>query len=252
MNVGGSIARGRDTGDNTDVVGVSGGVGISDGLAKGDLGKGVGISLGLSLPLVDAVVAKAEAKVGVSSNGAGSVGRVDGGSIGGVGSERGSRHTGDNTDVVGVSGGVGISDGLAKGNLGKGVGIGLGLSLSLPLVDAVVAKAEAKVGVSGNGAGSIRGVDGGSDGRGSSISPVENGVHSVEAIDNSCLTIKSSLESGNSSLHLSNGVGISISAGVSADGSNSKAGLRIVTHIRKRYTIFKNMTIEDKSLRRQM
>ena len=162
------------------------------------------------------------------------------------------RDTGDNTDVVGVSGGVGISDGLAKGNLGKGVGIGLGLSLSLPLVDAVVAKAEAKVGVSGNGAGSIRGVDGGSDGRGSSISPVENGVHSVEAIDNSCLTIKSSLESGNSSLHLSNGVGISISAGVSADGSNSKAGLRIVTHIRKRYTIFKNMTIEDKSLRRQM
>ena len=160
------------------------------------------------------------------------------------------RDTGDNTDVVGVSGGVGISDGLAKGDLGKGVGISLGLSL--PLVDAVVAKAEAKVGVSGNGAGSIRGVDGGSDGRGSSISPVENGVHSVEAIDNSCLTIKSSLESGNSSLHLSNGVGISISAGVSADGSNSKAGLRIVTQIRKRYTIFKNMTIEDKSLRRQM
>jgi len=197
-------------------VGVSGGVGISDGLAKGDLGKGVGISLGLSLPLVDAVVAKAEAKVGVSSNGAGSIRGVDGGSIGGVGSERGSRHTGDNTDVVGVSGGVGISDGLAKGDLGKGVGISLGLSL--PLVDAVVAKAEAKVGVSSNGAGSIRGVDGGSDGRGSSISPVENGVHSVEAIDNSCLTIKSSLESGNSSLHLSNGVGISISAGVSADG----------------------------------
>jgi len=77
----------------------------------------------------------------------------------------------------------------------------------------------------GGGVGSVS--DGGRVGSmsdGSSIGPVQNSVNSIKTMDNSCLTVKRCLESGDSTLHLSNGVGISVSASFGTDGSNSKAG----------------------------
>ena len=175
-SVGADIGR-RDSSNISNVVGMSSGVGISDRLAKSNLGKSVGISLGLSLslsfPLVETMSISSVSKGGVGRDGgsiagvgSGEGGRVgsmgDGGRIGrmGIGGQRGSigadirsRDSSNISNVVGMSSGVGISDRLAKSNLGKSVGISLGLSLSLsfPLVETVSISSVSKGRVGGDG-----------------------------------------------------------------------------------------------------
>ena len=128
----GSIARDTsiaviDTGDDSNVVGVSSGIGVMLGKTVGNLAKGVGIGLRVSLTL--AVVVSSVARVAdVSSRVSSVVSTVADGAVAGDTSVA-VVNTSDHSNVVGVSSGVGIVLGKTVSNLAEGVSIGLSLAL---------------------------------------------------------------------------------------------------------------------------
>merc|ERR1712198_397918 len=99
------------------------------GKTVGNLAKGVGIGLRVSLTL--AVVVSSVARVAdVSSRVSSVVSTVTDGAVAGD-TSMAVVNTSDHSNVVGVSSGVGIVLGKTIGNLAEGVGIGVSLRLSL-------------------------------------------------------------------------------------------------------------------------
>merc|ERR1712243_205402 len=133
----GSIARDTsisvvDSGDDSNVVGVSSGVGVMLGKAIGNLAKSVGIRVSLTLAVVVSTVARV-ANVSVTSV----VSTVSNGSIARDTSMT-IVDTSDHTNVVGMASGVGIMLRKTVSNLSEGVSLrlslGVGLSLTLSVV----------------------------------------------------------------------------------------------------------------------
>ena len=135
----GSVARDAsisiiDSGDDSNVVGVSGGISVMLGKAVGNLSKSVGFGIGVSLALAVVVAAEAvaaEASVAdVSSSVTTIVSAVANGSI--------ARDTSmpivypsDYSNVVRVAGGIGVVLGKTVGNLAESVSIGLSIRVGL-------------------------------------------------------------------------------------------------------------------------
>ena len=135
---------------HSDIVGVASGVGIVDREAVSHLAQGVGVSISLSLAVVGSVVNSRDGGIG-----------VDGGGIG-VGIDT-VAHSGDNSDIVGVTSGVGIVDREAGSNLVHSVGLGISLSLPLAIVGSMVQGRDSGVGVHSGGMGVHSSVTNGAD-----------------------------------------------------------------------------------------
>jgi len=151
VSVVGNGSRVRGMGNDSNVVGVAGGVSVGNWKSSGDLSNGIGlrVSFGLTLAIV---VSVGVAEGGVSSYWGGGMGvsimsssisRVDWGGSGigsvsvvGNGSRVGS--VGDYSNIVGVAGGVGVGDWKSSGDLSNGVGLRVSLSFTLAVVDSVV------------------------------------------------------------------------------------------------------------------
>ena len=137
----GSVARDAsisiiDSGDDSNVVGVSGGISVMLGKAVGNLSKSVGFGIGIGVSLALAVVVATEAVAAeasvadVSSSVTTIVSAVANGSI--------SRDTSmsvvyssDDSNVVRVAGGIGVVLGKTVGNLAESVSIGLSIRVGL-------------------------------------------------------------------------------------------------------------------------
>merc|ERR1712243_135621 len=122
----GSIARDTsisvvNSGDDSNVVGVSSGVGVILGKAVSDLAKSVGIRVSLTLAVVVSTVARVT-NVSVTSV----VSTVSNGSIARDTSVT-VVDTSDHTNVVGMASGIGIVLGKTVSDLSKGVSICLSL-----------------------------------------------------------------------------------------------------------------------------
>merc|ERR1719273_132918 len=135
----GSVARDAsisiiDSGDDSNVMGVSGGISVMLGKAVGNLSKSVGIGIGVSLALAVVVAAEAvaaEASVAdVSSSVTTIVSAVANGSIA-RDTSMAVVYSSDYSNVVRVAGGIGIVLGKTKSNLSKSVRIGLSLALAI-------------------------------------------------------------------------------------------------------------------------
>merc|ERR1719228_2521107 len=130
----GSIARDTsvavvDSSDDSNVVGVSSGVGVMLGKAVGNLAKSIGIGIGISLTL--AVVVSTKARVAdVSSRVTSVVSTVANSTVAGDTSMT-VVNTSDHTNVVGVASGIGVVLGKTISDLTEGVGISISLSISL-------------------------------------------------------------------------------------------------------------------------
>merc|ERR1719462_214457 len=127
-----SIARNTSvavvhTSDDSNVVGMAGGVRVVLGKAVGNLTKSVGISIRVGLTLavvVSSIASVADVTVStvVSMVSNGSVARNTSMSV---------VNTGDHSYVVGVASGIGVVLGKTVGNLAEGVGISISLRLGL-------------------------------------------------------------------------------------------------------------------------
>merc|ERR1719300_1748836 len=131
VSVVGNGSRVRGMGNDSNVVGVAGGVGVGNWKSSGDLSNGVGLRVSFSLTLA-VVVSVGVAEGGVSCNWGDGVSVSSGvGVVGGVGWNSGSSvgvadwvgSVGDYSNVVGVAGGVGVGDWKSSGDLSDGVGI---------------------------------------------------------------------------------------------------------------------------------
>jgi len=226
----------RGSGNNSDIVGVSGSIGIVDWESSSDLSDGVGISIRVSLTLAIVVSSipmdsrggvSMDTRVSVSSmsvGGRGSVGgvsSVDRGRVGGAG---------HNSDIVGVSSGISVVDWESSSDLSDGVSISIRVSLSLTL--AIVVS-----GVSVDGGGwDNAGVDRGSSNNSRVGSRGSNNMVSIAKVSNTSIANMSSIgtvtngsdtanntvrvvdtshdtSEGASSSDLTNGVGVAISEG---------------------------------------
>merc|ERR1719391_124828 len=108
-----------DTGDDSNVVRVASGIGVMLGKTVGNLAKGVGIGLRVSLTL--AVVVSSVARVAdVSSRVSSVVSTVADGAVAGDTSVA-VVNTSDHSNIMGVSSGVGIVLGKTVSNLAEGV-----------------------------------------------------------------------------------------------------------------------------------
>merc|ERR1719167_1034588 len=87
-----SVARVADSGDNTNVVRVPGGISVGQGKPVSNLSDGVSISFPLSIVAAESMIARVA-------------------------------DSGDNADVVGMAGGVGIGNGEAISHLAEGVSL---------------------------------------------------------------------------------------------------------------------------------
>ena len=128
----GSIARDTsisvvDSGDDSNVVGVSSGVGVMLGKAVGNLAKsvGIGIRVSLTLAVVVSTVARV-ANVSVTSV----VSTVSNGTIARDTSVT-VVDTSDHTNIVGMASGIGIVLGKTVSDLSEGVSICLSIRVSL-------------------------------------------------------------------------------------------------------------------------
>ena len=118
-----------DSGDDSNVMGVSGGISVMLGKAVGNLSKSVGFGIGVSLAL--AVVVAAEASVAdVSSSVTTIVSAVANGSIA-RDTSMSIVYSSDDSNVVRVAGGIGVVLGKTVGNLAEGVSIGLSIRVGL-------------------------------------------------------------------------------------------------------------------------
>merc|ERR1719348_1208654 len=140
----GSVARDTsvavvNASDDSNVVGMAGGVRVVLGKAVSNLTESVGISIrvGSTLAVVVAAVASV-AGVTVSTV----VSTVSNGSVA-INTSMSVVNTGDHSDVVGVSSGIGVSLGKAVSNLAEGVGISISLRVGLTL--AIVVSSVASV-----------------------------------------------------------------------------------------------------------
>merc|ERR1711934_601413 len=129
MVANGSVARDAsisiiDSGDNSNVVGVSGGRSVMLGKAVGNLSKSVGFGVRVSLALAVVVAAEAvvaEASVAdVSSSVSSVVSAVANGSIA-RDTSMSIVYSSDDSNVVRVAGGIGVVLGKTVGNLAEGV-----------------------------------------------------------------------------------------------------------------------------------
>merc|ERR1711934_1218858 len=124
----GSVARDAsisiiDSGDDSNVVWVSGGIGVMLGKAVGNLSKSVGFGFGIRVSLALAVVVAAEASVAnVSSSVTTVVSAVANGSIA-RDTSMAIVYPSDDSNVVRVAGGIGIVLGKTKSNLANSVSI---------------------------------------------------------------------------------------------------------------------------------
>merc|ERR1712098_974725 len=188
-SVDGSGVRGSS--NNSDIVGVSGSIGVVDWESSSDLSDGVGISIRVSLTLAIVVSCvsmnsrggvSVDTRVSVSSM---SVGR--GSSVGGVSSVDRGRVAGHNSDIVGVSSGISVVDWESSSDLSNGVSISIRVSLSLTL--AIVVS-----GVSVDGGGwDNAGVDGGSSNNSRVGSRGSNNMVSVAKVSNTSIANMSSI-----------------------------------------------------------
>merc|ERR1719222_838293 len=120
-----------DSSDDSNVVGVSSGVGVMLGKAVGNLAKSIGIGVGISLTL--AVVVSTIARVAdVSSRVTSEVSTVANSTVAGDTSVT-VVNTSDHTNVVGVASGVGVVLGKTVSDLTEGVSISISISLRLSL-----------------------------------------------------------------------------------------------------------------------
>ena len=135
----GSVARDAsisiiDSGDDSNVMGVSGGISVMLGKAVGNLSKSVGFGFGVSLALAVVVAAEAvaaEASVAdVSSSVTTIVSAVANGSIA-RDTSMAVVYSSDDSNVVRVAGGIGVVLGKTVGNLAEGVSIGLSIRVGL-------------------------------------------------------------------------------------------------------------------------
>ena len=170
---------------HSDIVGVASSVGIVDREAVSHLVRGVGVSISLSLAIVDSMVNSRDGSVGVDSRGIG------------VGVDT-VANSGDNSDIVGVASGVGIVDREAGSNLVGGVGLGISLSLPLAIVGSVVQGRDSGVGVHSRSMGVHSSVSDGADSR-------DQAVAIVDSSDDTAIGVTM----GN----LANGVGVTAGAG---------------------------------------
>merc|ERR1712168_894602 len=124
------------SGHNTNIVRVSGSIGIVDRESSSDLSNGVSISIRVSLTLA-IVVSRVSmdgwgsismntrvsiCSMGIGRSSIGGISVVDRGGVGG---------SGHNSNIVGVSSSIGIVDGESSSDLSNGVGISIRVSLTL-------------------------------------------------------------------------------------------------------------------------
>ena len=151
----GSVARDAsisiiDSGDDSNVVGVSGGISVMLGKAVGNLSKSVGFGIGIGVSLALAVVVATEAVAAeasvadVSSSVTTIVSAVANGSIARDASMA-VVYSSDDSNVVRVAGGISVVLGKAKSNLAKSVSIGLSIRVGLSLALAIVVPTIARV-----------------------------------------------------------------------------------------------------------
>ena len=122
-----------DSGDHSNVVGVSGGVGVVLGKAVSNLSEGVSLSVSLrvGVSLTLAVVVSAVASVAdVSSRVASIVSTVADGAVTGD-TSMSVVNTSDHSNIMRVASGISIGLGKTIGNLTEGVSIGLSIRVSL-------------------------------------------------------------------------------------------------------------------------
>merc|ERR1719222_518701 len=173
-----------DSSDDSNVVGVSSGVGVMLGKAVGNLAKSIGIGVGISLTL--AVVVSTIARVAdVSSRVTSEVSTVANSTVSGDTSVT-VVNTSDHTNVVGVASGVRVVLGKTVSDLTQGVGIsisislrlslGVGLSLTLAVVVSTVASI---ADVSGRVTSKVSTVANGSIARDTSMTVVNTSDHST-------------------------------------------------------------------------
>ena len=142
---------GGHVGHNSNIVGVASSVGVVDGEAGSHLAQGVGISLSLSLAVVDSVVSSRD-------------------SVGVVSAIDAMAEAGHNSDIVGVASSIGVVDRESSSNLAQGVGISL--SFPLAVVSSMVRSRNGGIGVDSGGMGVDSSVANGANSRDEAVAIV--------------------------------------------------------------------------------
>ena len=143
---------GGHVGHHSNIVGVASSVGVVDGEASSHLTQSVGISLSLSLSVVDSVVSSRD-------------------SVGVVSAIDAMAEAGHNSDIVGVASSIGVVDRESSSHLAQSVGISL--SFSLAVISSVVHSRDGGIGVDSGGMGVDSSVANGANSRDEAMAIVD-------------------------------------------------------------------------------